>query len=545
MNLTPKAVETLRVLVQRQGAVVSKETLLQEVWPGVFVGESGLTRNICDLRRVLKDFDGGCPIETIPRRGYRFIVSVSEQDNVSQMGRWSVAILPFEAIDHETDPAIAVRVRDAVLSRLARLPSLRVMALHHRIGEAHDLSVPPENDPGADHILCGSLQNCDGQVRLSVRLEDARHGNTIWAERFEESSADPFEAEDALAEEISGALGLLLSTEQPKMLSRRYTESRAAYRDYLRGRFHWNQRSKPEIRQAISHFRRAISEDPDYAPAYSALSSSYSLLPMLSNASPRELMPKARAAAISALAIDESLAEARAALAFVRWHYEWRWKEAEHEYRRILKILPSHAIAHQWYGLLLAEMGRPIEAVEHAARARYLDPSSSIRSNHAMVLFLAGRLNDAEDAARETLALFPESIRARLVLGLVLEQLRRVSEAIRELEELHGRARDVPLVSGALGYAYAEAGRQIDAEQFLGHLQSLPRGRIDFYSRGMVCAGLGDADQAVRAFERACDRREFHLVLLGVDRRLDRLRAVPDFQAILKRIGLVAPPTGG
>lgn len=135
-------------------------------------------------------------------------------------------------------------------------------------------------------------------------------------------------------------------------------------------------------------------------------------------------MPKARAAAISALEIDESLTEARAALAFVQWHCEWKWKDAEQEYRRILKFLPSHSVAHQWYGLLLAEMGRAPEAVEHAAKSTSLDPSPSILSNHAMVLFLAARHREAEEAARETLVHFPDSIRARLVEGTPPSMLR-------------------------------------------------------------------------------------------------------------------------
>ena len=539
VELTPKAVETLRVLVQQPGAVISKETLLSEVWPGTFVEESGITRNICDLRHALTGLSGESFIQTVPKRGYRLVGPVSEQEQTVHVRQKMLAILPFKVLD-QLDPTMGLRIVEALAPRLALMQGFRVQTIGENGSERTSSNGNPRPDglSEADYVLEGSLQKQNAKLRVSVHLDDAKMGNTMWAETFEENSADLFKLEDALAEEIVGAVVLLLSAEQPKMLSSRYTESRAAYRLYLRGRFHWSLRLEKETRTAISFFRKALAEDPEYAPAYSALSSSYSLLPMVSTLRPHDWMPKAKAAAISALQIDETLAEARAALAFEKWHYEWNWSEAEREYRRIITFQPDHAVAHQWYGILLMEMGRMMEAVKHALIASELDPSPSVRANYATVLFYTGHHREAHEVAQETLAVAPGSLRARVINALVLQKMGDWTGAISALEEAYRTARVGHLIGGALGYAYAASGRKAEAQDVLRQLENLPRGRTDFSSQALVHVGAGDGKGAIGLFERACEEREFHLVLLGVDPRVDSLRDEPRFQAVLARIGL-------
>jgi serine/threonine-protein kinase len=530
-------VETLRVLVEQPDVVISKEALLSKIWPGTFVEESGLTRNICDLRHALSDLSGASFIQTVPRRGYRFVAPVSELEDFAHFNRQVIAILPFRALD-ELDPTIGSRIAEALVPLLARQLSFCVRLARGQQTE-HGMNKHAHSNglAEADFLLNGILQKQGKKVRVSVHLENTKLRNTVWAETFEESSSDLFKLQDTLAEEIAGAVVLLMSTEQPKMLSRRYTESRVAYRLYLRGRFHWSQRSETETRKAISCFRSALAEDPEYAPAYSAISSSYAMLPMVSTLRPHDWMPKAKAAAISALQIDEGLAEARAALAFVQWHYEWNWMEAEREYRRIITFQPDHAIAHQWYGLLLAEMGRRPEAMKHAALACELDPSPCFRANQACVLLYCGHHREAYDLARETLAVSPDSLRARVILALALQQMGDSAGAIRLMEALRS-SRAGHLIYGALGHAYAASGRRAEACGVLRKLQDLPRGRCDFSSQALVHIGAGDKRAALDELEKACEEREFYLVIFGVDPRWDCLRGEPRFQAVLERIGL-------
>jgi DNA-binding winged helix-turn-helix (wHTH) protein/tetratricopeptide (TPR) repeat protein len=539
VDLTPKAAETLRVLVQHAGLVVSKETLLREVWPGTFVEEGGLTRNICDLRHALTGLDNGSPIQTIPRRGYRFVVPVCEFDGASTTGRKTLVVAPFRLLGDFDDSYIAARIADALRTRLAMLRSLNLeISVPVSGGAIQPGKYPPDHLPDVDYLLDGTLQRQNGSLRLSVHLHQAKLRSPVWADSFEEDAEDLFRLEDSLAEEIAGALSLILSSEQPKMLSHRYTEIQRAYRLYLRGRFHWHQRSEPALRRAISWFRQSLAEDPQYAPAYSALSSCYSLLPMVSALRPQEYMPKARAAAVSALEIDETLAEARAALAFINWHYDWKWKAAEREYRRIITFQPDHAISHQWYALLLVEMGHVNDALRHAAIASDLDRSPSIRANQASVLHLAGQYDDAISLARKTLSDFPQSLRARCVLALALEQKGQTAQAVRELEAASRDSGTPPMLSGALGHAYAVNGQQSAARQILNDLANLPRRRCDFGSQALVHLALGNMTRALELFEQACEEREFLLVLLGIDRRVDPLRSNPAFQSILTRIGL-------
>jgi DNA-binding winged helix-turn-helix (wHTH) protein/tetratricopeptide (TPR) repeat protein len=536
IKLTPKAVDTLRVLVQHSGEVVTKEKILSEVWPGTFVEEGSLTRNISDLRRIL-DGLGTSSIETVPRRGYRLTASVQRCEEFSKEKVRTVAVLCFEALDDLADSNLPERLADALVVNITKLKELRVLSARE-LGDERTPGATRSHFTHSDFILEGTLQMCGPILRVTTRMTMPSSGSVVWAERFEEQTNDMFLLEESIAEQIAGAVGLLLSTEQPRLLSRRCTESAEAYRLYLRGRFHWGQRSPREMERAIQLFRKALLADSKYWPAHSALSCSYALLPMLSAARPHEFMPKAKASAIAALEIDESLAEARSALALVKWHYEWNWKGAEQEFRRIINAYPAYSVTHQWYALLLVETGRYSEAISEAAIARELDPSPSIRANQAMVMCLAGRYQEAIDIACDTLRAFPGSFRARIALSLAMQAMGRVQDAIRELEEAYGLSQQIPLLCGALGYLYAATGRTSDAQTILRRLINLPPRQGDFGSQALIHAGMGDLERALDSLERAYEEREFHLVLLKVDWRFECLRAHPRFKLLLEHIGL-------
>jgi tetratricopeptide (TPR) repeat protein len=300
-------------------------------------------------------------------------------------------------------------------------------------------------------------------------------------------------------------------------------------------------RSPEELHRAINCFRRAIDIDPSYALAYSGLACSYSLLPMLAPVPSASCMPRAKTAAIHALEIDGTLLEARSVLAFVTWHYDWKWKAAERELRRMLKFEPGDAVAHVWYALLLAERGRFSDAVAEARRAQSLDSmSASLRANVATVLHFCGRHEEAVEEATEAIAVDPASVRAHFVLGLAREQQDRMPEAVAALETAVAVSKGTnPAMLGALGHALARS-RKIDAaEQTVKALDELHPG-VTSWAKALVRLGMDDHCETLRLLGSACESREFGLVTLGIDKRLLPLRRAAGFRQLLEHVGLNA-----
>src|SRR5713226_9760861 len=398
LPLTPKAVETLRVLVQSSGSLVSKERLLNEVWPGSFVGDGSLMRNISDLRKVLgQDARGEEYIETLPKRGYRFVAPVEELKENDRPHQRTIAILPLKLLGRSPrDNYIGLGIADAVITKLSTIRECTVRPTTVVSGYLRSQEDPAAigRQLGVEFVLDGAVRRFGNRMRVTVRLVTTASQTTIWAETFEEEASDISSFEESISEELAGALALSLSTEQRKLLTKRYTENAEAYRFYLRGRFYWGKRSQEGLRRAIQHFNRAIEIDGEYALAYSALAGSYALAPMLAPVPSCKFMPKAKAAALTALDIDDTLVEARSALAFAKWHYDWDWDwdGAKREFRRILKFQPHDAVTRQWYGLLLVEQAEFSEAIAQARKAQSIDPVSvSVRGNLATVLHFAGR----------------------------------------------------------------------------------------------------------------------------------------------------------
>jgi len=541
VSLTPKAAQVLRVLVQNRGATVAIEMLLNEVWPGSFVEENNIQRNICDLRKALhKTASSRQYIETVPKRGYRFAARVEElREEDIPVGK-TLVIPPFEVLGGFETNLIGRAIVEAVTTKLATVREYTVRSLVSA-ADAYlgrdPLAVGRELQ--ADFVLHGSVQRHSDAVRVTVRLLRTKSGRSVWAETLDETFADPFSLEDSISDEIAGALVLGLNAEQRKLLARRYTESADAYRLYLKGRFHWNRRSEEGLKEAIQCFKRATELDPEYAPGYSGLASSYVLLPMLSAAPASRFMPRAKAAAITALEIDETLAEARAALAFVKWHYLWDWSGAEREFRRILKFQPNHAVTHQWYALFLAESGRFSEAITHARTAQSIEPASlSIRANLATVLLFTGRFDQAIKESKEVLVLDPSFFRAHWVMGLALEQRGELPDAISELERAHHLCPNIGVALGALSHCYGRSGRTKDAQLALRRLAKPQRGQPSFSGVALAHLGLGHKGEALGAMEMAFNEKEFYIVTLRVDRRLDVLAGSPRYESILKKVGL-------
>jgi len=349
---------------------------------------------------------------------------------------------------------------------------------------------------------------------------------------------DVFAIQDEIARSIVDKLKIKLADEQSRRLVKRHTENLEAHQLYLKGRYHLNKYSEEGNKKALDSFRQALELDPNHAPSWVGFADSYygfseQYLP------PREAMPKARAAALKALDIDETLAEAHATLALIRSEYDWDWVGAERDFRRAIQLNPGYASVHQWYGLYLIVMGRFDEALGELRRAEQLDPLSLSVSLAALWPFYYGRQPDrAMDPLVRIIATTPESAPAHGLLGMLYDQKRIYPEAIAQFERA-SRLDPAPAYLGFLGHAYAASGRAEEARKVLDRLEKLPkRLYVSPVSVAKVYAGLGEKDHAFQWLDRAYQDRSEDLVLLRVHPMLDGLRSDPRFGALLKKMGL-------
>jgi DNA-binding winged helix-turn-helix (wHTH) protein/TolB-like protein/tetratricopeptide (TPR) repeat protein len=557
--LTPKALAILSVLVRNGGRLVEKSELMETGWPDTFVEESNLTQNIFTLRKLLgKDAHGRSYIETVSRRGYRFMAEVREfrdvglqpaagDDGVSPPGGGkraltSIAVLPFSLIGEGSgDEYLKLGMADALITRLSNIRKIVLRptsAVRKYVSHEQD-SIRLGQKLGVDAILEGTIRRRGGHVRITVQLVSVRGETTLWAESFNEKFTDIFAVEDSISEQVAAALILKLTSDEKRRLTKHHTEDVEAYQAYLKGRYFWNKRTEEGMRKGVECFRQAIEIDPLYALAYAGLADSYNVLGIYNVSPPREIFPKAKAAAVKALAIDDTLAEAHTSLAFVLQHFDWDWAGAEREYRRALELDPGYATARHWYANYLITIGRHAEAMEEMRLAQRLDPLSPIiEGNIGNHLYYTRRYDQAIKHFRKMLEMEPDFYGTHSNLGGVYEQKGMYEEAISEFEK--ALALDDNLSTRAwLGHAYAIAGKTAAAHEVINDLKERAESRyISPYDIAMIYVGLGERVQAFAWLERAYEARSDSLVWLKIDPRLDSIRSDPRFTHLKERVGL-------
>jgi serine/threonine-protein kinase len=456
----------------------------------------------------------------------------------------SIAVLPLENVgdDPETE-YLSDGITEGIINRLSQLPKLKVMArstvfrYKHR-DALHQMDAQAVGrDLRVRAVMSGRLQRMGDRLVINVELVDAQDGSQLWGELYNRQSSDVVKLQEEMSTEIAEKLRLKLTGAEKKRLQKKTTTSSAAYELYLRGRYHWNKRTEESLKRGISFFREAIEADPSFSSAYSGLADSFITLGTNIPLPPREAMPKAKAAAMKALEIDDGLAEAWASLAAVRWWYDWDWKGAEEAYRRAIDLNWNYATAHDGYSMLLSARGRSADAIEQVTKAADLDPLSLIIAVHAGWPFYFAR--DYDSAIRrfdKALELDQNFIPARGWRGMALGQQRRFAEAIDEFR----RALDVdrvPILLAMLGHTYAIAGNRSEAERVLTELQFEASSRyVSPYDIAVIHAGLGDRAAAIKALNEAFDDRSAWMVFLDVDPRLDVLREEPVFREIAAKL---------
>lgn len=456
----------------------------------------------------------------------------------------SIAVLPFANLEPtpETD-YLGDGITESLISRLQELPSLRKVIASSSVARYKGLAIDPMkvgSELNVRAILTGKIKKLAGGLAISVELVDAKDGSAIWSHQYPQKLADIFTLQEDIAKEISDRLRLKISKADKERLAKRSTVNAEAYQAYLKGRFYWNKRTKEGLLKGLEYFEKAIESDPGYAPAYSGVADSYTLLGRYSYLSPKEAMPKGKAAALKALEIDDTLGEAHNSLAFVKRYYDWDWVGAEKEYQRAIELSPNYATAHHWFGLHLAQMSRTGEASKEIHRALELDPLSIIiNTNVAWISYFARQYDQAIDQFKKTLDMDPNYAVAHMRLGESYIQEKMYGEALSELQRAVSLSPESMDILAELGYAYGVAGQRSEAQKVLAKLSEYAKDRyVSSYDLAVLYLGLGQKDRALDLLDKAYEERASYLAFLKGDPRVDSLRLEPRFKALAAKLRL-------
>lgn len=556
--LQPKVFETLLALVRNSGRLITKQVLIQQIWPDSFVEESNLAQNIFMLRKALgEDKHEHRYIVTIPGQGYQFVAQVRESPPEDELLRFadsqpgagakavaSVAVLPFKPLSNEEgDIFLGVGLADALITKLSNLAGIVVRpttAVIRYNGSKQDPLVMGR-ELNVESVLDGIYQRHGKQLRVSAQLIRVSDGATLWAAKFDEKFTNLFGVQDSISEQVARALAPELSGEEQRRLRKSYTDNTDAFQLYVKGRYFWNRRTVEGLKKGIEFAQQALSIDPTYAMAYVGMADCYNLLAGHGGLAPRDTFPKAKAAALHALEIDAHLAEAHASLAFVHYRFDWDWEMAEANFRRAIELKPHYPTAHHWYGECLAALGRFEESISELKQALELDPLSlPINTDLAQSLFFAGRYEECDEQISKTLEMEPNFVRALIFHGMVNERKReRRQEAIASLEKAVDLSGGNILALAHLGHAYAMAGRTDEARRVLATLKRLLKERyVSAHNIALVHEGLKENEQALEWLKRAIHDRDVWLVWLKVAPTASALKSDPRFYELIRAIGL-------
>lgn len=594
VSLTPKAFQTLLVLVENSGHVVEKEELLQRVWPDTFVEEATLAQNVFTLRKQLRDDRAeALYIETVPKRGYRFVAPVqvsgvatanSPASGAAEesaragsrmlymstvfwvsvaglllvIGGWfiwehfhrslgarrpMIAVLPVENLTGDPNREyLSDGLTEELIAQLGALDPerlgviARTSSMTYKGGNEGVTQIGKEL--GIDYLLEGSVRGSGNSLRITMQLIRVGDQTHMWAESYNRDVDDLLKMQTEIAEAVASSIQLQLAEATHLRLAKATPVNAEAYQAYLKGRFYWNTRTREGLLTSIDYYNQGLQLDPVNARAYAGLADSYNMLAFYGFSTDLETKRKATVAAEKALELDNNLAEAHAALAYSNTFWWWEWEQAERGFLRAIELDKNYMPAHHWYALYLAIMGRQGESVEEIQRAKELDPlSPTVRAAAGLVAYLARRYDQSMSECNSALEFSSNSMSAHYVRGLTYEATGQPMQAATEFQtafELSGgQAWDY---EAALGHSYALVGRREQAQSILGTLGDRTKhGRGMFYDQALVLVALGSKEQAIALLQQAEKGNDPGLIWLGVDPRMDDVRPDPWVKSFLQK----------
>jgi eukaryotic-like serine/threonine-protein kinase len=454
----------------------------------------------------------------------------------------SIAVLPLVNVGKQTEMEyLTDGITEIIIRSLSQLPNFRVMA-QSTVFRYKRREVDPQTvgrELGVRAVMTGRVIQNGDNLLITIELADARNNSYIWSHQYHGKTADLLSIQSEIATDISERLRLRLSGKEKELLAKGFTDNVEAYQLYLKGLYFWNKRSKEGIDKGISYFHQALETDPAYALAWSGLADSYIALAFYEYAAPKDAMPKVRAAAMRALAIDESLAEAQTSLAHVAVNFDWDWAASEKIFKKAIQLNPNYPVVHQWYGThYLTPIARFNEALAEVKRAQELDPLSPLRLTFVGATFyFARQYQEAERQCKKALELESNFPVTHWHLGLIYEQMGNYEQAISEHKKAIEFSGGSPRLVAALGHAYAIAGMREEAMQVITQLNQ--HDYVSPLELAAIHVGLGEKEKAIELLEKAYNDRSFHLTYLKVRQDFDPIRNDTRFADLIRRIGLV------
>jgi serine/threonine-protein kinase len=457
----------------------------------------------------------------------------------------TMAVLPLKMLSADaSDEYLGIGLTDALITQIGKIPQILVRPT----GSVQKYAESHTQDPLAagrelrvEAVLDGTVQREADKLYVTVRLLRVGNGAVLWSGKFDENFTGVFAIQDAISQGVAKALVRNLNGEDRKLLTQRHTDNVEAFRAYLKGRYFWNKRTAAGIQQSLQYFRQAIDLDPTYALAYAGLADSYALGVWQDVLPQKEFIPRAKAAAMRALEIDETVGEAYASLGFVKLWYEWDFAGAESDLRRAIELSPNYATAHHWYGEFLMLTGQGEQGLKELTLAQEADPLSVIiNSDMGKLFFFSQQMDRAIEQLRKTIDLDPQFPVAHLFLAMAYHKNGMIDEAIAQLKKEADLPGSRTVFKFVLAYIYAQTGNRVEALRILHELQA-PKSSSQFvpaFGIALIYVGLGENDQAIDWLEKALAQREPFLIYIKVDPNFDPLRGDPRFQALLQRLGL-------
>ncbi len=594
LRLERKPMELLILLTEKQGQLVKREEIIERIWGKdlFFDAENGVNTAINKIRSALNDaFEQPRFLETILGKGYRFIAPVErvlEPSVVHASGpsavpapfpwrrAWvlalglaaliaaafgldtagirnrvfargvppihSIAVLPLDNLSGDSaQDYFADGMTDALITELAQINSLRVIsrtsAMHYK--GSHRKLPEIARELNVDAVVEGSVIRSGNRVRITAQLLDARSDRHLWAKAYDRDVREIMSLQQDVADSIVSEIQPELRPAGSPSLNRKRQVNPEAYDAYLQGMYFWHKFSEAGDRRALAYFEESLRKDPSYALGYAGLSNAYHELAYYVR--PKDVMPKSKEAAEKALEIDDTLADAHAALAWVKWVYDWDWPGAEKEYRLAIKLNPGNALSHGMYAMYLDSMGRFEDAFREFQIARELDPVSV-----GLIRSLAEHLRDMKqyDSAiaenRRALDMDPTFENAHESLAYAYANKGMQEESIKEIEQLAISDGERDLAE-AMKIAYVRDGYKGALKSRLKHfkVRRSAGGHVNYWDEAWTHAQLGDKDLAVQALERAYAERE-DITDLGVNPSWETIRDDPRFLDLLHRVGLTS-----
>jgi TolB-like protein/DNA-binding winged helix-turn-helix (wHTH) protein/tetratricopeptide (TPR) repeat protein len=594
VKLQSQHFQLLALLAERAGQVVSREEIRRALWDNeTFVDfDRSINFAVNQIRGALDD-DPHSPryIETLPRKGYRFVAPVTEagderaelepsaeagvvSKSVSTRRWWllsagvlvalvaialaakmvisrpagtkpieSLAVLPLENLSHDPEQDyFADGMTEELITALAKISALRVISRTSVMQYKGTKKPIPQiaRELNVDAVLEGTVTQDRGRVRITTQLIRAAPEQHLWAEKYEGSLSEVLTVQDAVAKAVVRGIQIKVTPRERTLLAKRSTQNAEAHQLYLKGRYYWNRRTEPALKRAIEYFQQAIDKDPGYSLAYAGLTDCYAVYATYRVESPQVAGPKAKAAATRALEIDDTLANAHASFGMIKMQYDWDWTGAERELRRSIELDPNYATAHQWLSNCLAATGRTEQAIASCRRALQLEPLSMIiNGDLGFFLFVARRYDEAIEHMLDALEIDPSFAQGHWSLGLPYEQKAMYQKASVEFQKVFELSGPTSRTLGCIGHAYGLSGNREKALQTLADLRELSKRHfISASDIAMIYLGLGDREHALQWLEKGFEDRPWGMVFMKVDPRFDGLRADSRFANLLRRMKL-------